>query len=307
MMKLDRILVYARGATADDPAVSRAFALARHSSARVMLLDVFNELPETFEPLLSSLPVVDAREEAERERRGELARIAETLAHHGIHADFDIRWGQPPIELIQEIVSGRHDLLVTEDDRPRGVHALTHAIIRHCPVPVWMVKNAPHVPPPRVVAAVDPVGVMPGSFDRTVLEIAAGAAAAMDAELYVVHAWQPLHHEFEWLPDGFRRLSEKQDILESTRSRHASAVANLVRSVLPRLQQDRCRLVEGPADRAVLEAVEDIGADLLVLGTARSALYARFLLGKTAEGIVEQTPISILAVKPDGFVTTVSS
>ena len=67
MMKADRILVHTRGSSADDPAVSRAFALAKRCGSRLMLVDVFDELPAAFGPLLSSLAMADAREEAERE------------------------------------------------------------------------------------------------------------------------------------------------------------------------------------------------------------------------------------------------
>lgn len=306
MMKADRILVLARGSSADDPAVSRAFALAKRSGSRLLLIDVFDELPEAFEPLLSSLSITDAREEAERERRGQLAHIARVLGEHGVPASVDVRWGRPVIELVQEAINGGHDLLVMEDDLPRGIHAVTQSIVRHCPVPVWIVKTAPHAPPPRVVAAVDPIGPTAGSFDRKVLETAAVAAEILGAELYIVHAWQPLHDEFEWLPDGFRQLSEKKDVIEETRARHAHAVESMVRSVLQHMPANRYRLVEGPPADAVLEAVDEIGADLLVIGTARSALYARLLLGKTAETILERVPISVLAVKPDGFVSPVS-
>jgi universal stress protein E len=306
MMKADRILVHVRGSSADDPAVSRAFALAKRSRSRLMLLDVFDELPGVYEPLLSSLSTADAREEAQRERRGQLARIAALLHDHGVPSDFDVRWGRPAIELVQEVISGNHDLLVMEDDKPRGIHTVTNSVVRHCPAPVWIVKRSLHAPPPRILAAVDPIGPTPGAFDGKVLEIAAAGADSMDAELFVVHAWQPLHDEFEWLPDGFRRLAEKNDVIAETHMRHAHAVEAMIRSMLPHLGKDRYRLVEGPAADAVLEAVDETGADLLVIGTARSALYARLLFGKTAERILDHVPISILAVKPNGFVSPVS-
>jgi universal stress protein E len=306
MMRARRILVYARGHSASDPAIARAFAIASRSGSELTLLDVFNELPGEFEPLLSSLSISDAREEAERERRGQLSHIAGALHEFGTRVHFSVRWGHPAIEIVQEAIRGKHDMLILEDDRPRGVSALTQSIVRHCPVPVWIVKNAPHAPPPRVLAAVDPIGPVPGTFDRQVLEVAAAAAKALDGELYVVHAWQPLHDEYEWLPDGLRRLSEKKDVIAETRARHAHAVEIMLRSVLPHPEADRFRLVEGPAAQAVLETVRETGADLLVIGTARSAMYAPLLLGKTAETILEHVPVSVLAVKPNGFVSPMS-
>lgn len=307
MLKADRILVFVGGTSADDPAVSRAYSLARNGGSRVMLLDVFDELPSEFEPLISSLKMKDAREEAQRERRGQLSRICEHLHEHGVAAHFDVRWGRPAIELVHEAVTGGHDLLVMEDDLPRGIRAATQSVVRHCPTPVWVVKDAPHVPPPRVLAAIDPIGAGPGAFDRRVLETASGAAQALGAELYVVHAWQPLHDEFGWLPVDVRRMSESEEFIEETRARHAHAMEAVVRSVLPRLPAQNQWLVEGPPARAVLDAASDIGADLVVIGTARSALYARVLIGKTAETILESVGVSVLAVKPDGFVSPLSA
>ena len=306
MLKADRILVCMCGSSADDPAISRAFAVARRSGSRLMLLDVFDELPPEFEPLLSSLRMKDAREEAERERRGQLSRICQHLHEHAVAAHFDVRWGRRAIELVHEAATGSYDLLILEDDLPRGIRASTQSIVRHCPAPVWVVKSAPHAPPARVAAAVDPIGAGPGAFDRKVLEIAAGAAESMDAELYVVHAWQPLCDEFGWLPAEVRKLSETRDFVEETRARHARAVESVVRSVLPRLPEENRLLVEGSPAEAVLEASSEIGADLLVVGTARSALYARVLIGKTAETILENVAVSVLAVKPDGFVSPLS-
>jgi nucleotide-binding universal stress UspA family protein len=305
-MRVRRILVYARGSSTDDPAIARALSLATHAGAELKLLDVFNELPEEFEPLLSSLSISDAREEAERERRGQLSHLADALHERGIRVHFSVRWGQPAIEIVQEAIGGKHDLLVMEDERPHGVCALTQSIVRHCPLPVWVVKKAPHAPPLRVLAAVDPIGPVPGAFDRQVLEIAAAAAKALHAELYVVHAWQPLHDEYKWLPDDLRQLSAKKDVIAQTRERHARAVEIMLRSLLPHPEPDRFRLVEGPAAHVVLETVKETGADLLVIGTARSATYAPLLLGKTAETILEHVPVSVLAVKPNGFVSPMS-
>jgi len=307
MLKADRILVFVGGASADDPAVSRAYQLARHSGSRLVLLDVFDELPPEFEPLISSLRMKDAREEAQRERRGQLSHICEYLHDHGVAAHFDVRWGRPAIELVHEAATGSHDLLVMEDDLPRGIRAATQSVVRHCPTPVWVVKDAPHAPPPRVLAAIDPIGAGPGAFDRRVLETASGTAEALGAELYVVHAWQALHDEFAWLPLDVRRMSESEEFIEETRARHAHAMESVVRSVLPRLPAANQWLVEGPPAPAVLDAASEIGADLLVIGTARSALYARVLIGKTAETILENVTVSVLAVKPNGFVSPLSA
>ncbi len=299
------ILVFTRGESTDDPALSRAFAVAKRFRARVRLVDVLNDIPAGWEPLLASFPVGEARQEAERTRRAQLERMAGTLHDHGLDASSTVRWGGVGLEVVREAIERRSDLVVMEDDRASGLDRAARAVVRQCPVPVWVVKNAPHVPPPRVLAAVDSGDGTHASMEERIVEAAMTAADAMGAEVFVVHAWRPIEEEFEWLPDGFRRQAEKQLVLQETRLRHERAIADLVHGKLPRLPDERVRVVQGvPAD-VILEVAEEIGADLIVLGTARHADSARLILGTTAEVIVERTPVSILALKPDGFISPV--
>ncbi len=304
MTPIERILVYTHGTTVDDPAVCRAFSIAKHVGARLVLLDATAGFPVGREALLATLEIHDAREEAERERRAHLAEMARILHSHGVYADIDMKWGRPAVEVVREAVHRHCQLVVLEDDRTLGLDAVSRAIVRQCPVPVWVVKTSPHAPPPRVLAAIDPVGEI-GTLDDRLLDAASLAADTMGAELYVVHAWQPLQEELDWLPAGFRRMTERSAVLDATHTRHAKAVADLIKKKLPRLPADRVRVVEGSPTSVVLETIDEIGADLIVFGTARVAEFAGLLLGKTADAIAERTPISILAVKPDGFVSPV--
>jgi universal stress protein E len=304
MAALERILVFTHGTSVDDPAVCRAFSIAKRVGAHLILLDATAGFPVGREALLATLEIHDAREEAERERRGHLSEMARILHSHGVHAEIDMRWGRPAVEVVREAVDRRCQLVVLEDDRALGLDAVSRAVVRQCPVPVWVVKTSPHAPPPRVLAAIDPVGEI-GTMDDRLLDAASMAADTMGAELYVVHAWQPLQEELDWLPAGFQRMAEQSVGPNATHARHTKAVADLVAKKLPRLAADRVRVVEGSPTSVVLETIDEIGADLIVFGTARVAEYAGLILGKTADAIAERTPISILAVKPDGFVSPV--
>ena len=61
---------------------------------------------------------------------------------------------------------------------------------------------------------------------------------------------------------------------------------------------------ESPSVRdALMDHVAKVGADLVVLGTRGKSGLRELLIGTTAEKIVQYAPCSILAVKPDDFVT----
>lgn len=306
MNALERILVYTRGATPDDPAVSRAVAIARRWGGRVRLMDVFAELPPGWEPLLASLDMGDAREEAERERRGELEKIAGHLRAQGIHAETDLHWGRPVVEVVRAAVQGRHHVVVLADGQPRGVRGPVWAILRECPAPVWVVKPVVHARPVRVLAAVAPVSHEPAELDRRVLAIAGAAAETMGGELHAVHAWQPIHEAIEWLPNGMRLHAQKAKALREARDRHEKWVHELVAAAWPHHPHTRTHLVEGAPSEAVLRVADEIGADLVVFGTARSPDHPGMYVGTTAEAIIEHTRVSIIAIKPEGFVPSVT-
>jgi nucleotide-binding universal stress UspA family protein len=186
------------------------------------------------------------------------------------------------------------------------VYAVTRSFLHECPTAVWVVKKAPHALPARVLAAVAPESATPTPLDRKILRAAVAAAEVLGAELRVVHAWQPLDEAVEWLPTGVRLRADKARAMEEARARHARWFTDLVAAELSHHPSERTHLVEGVPGEAVLEAAEKTGADLIVFGTARTPDHPGMYVGSTAETIIERTPVSILAIKPDGFVSPVS-
>lgn len=58
------------------------------------------------------------------------------------------------------------------------------------------------------------------------------------------------------------------------------------------------REVAGPADRALLDAVREYGADLVVVGfRGTSSLWEEFVLGSVSRSIVQSSPVPVLVVK----------
>ena len=53
----------------------------------------------------------------------------------------------------------------------------------------------------------------------------------------------------------------------------------------------------GPADRAILRAVEVVRPDLVVMGTHGRSGYNRFLMGSTTEKVVRKIPVPLLVVR----------
>jgi nucleotide-binding universal stress UspA family protein len=65
-------------------------------------------------------------------------------------------------------------------------------------------------------------------------------------------------------------------------------------------------LVKGWARKAVPALAKQIEVDLVVMGTVARTGIPGFIMGNTAEIILNQIDCSVLAIKPPGFVTSVT-
>ena len=58
------------------------------------------------------------------------------------------------------------------------------------------------------------------------------------------------------------------------------------------------KVVNGPANRAIVEEAEDWGADLIVMGTHGYGFWNRAMLGSVSNSVVHHAPCSVLVVRP---------
>jgi nucleotide-binding universal stress UspA family protein len=79
----------------------------------------------------------------------------------------------------------------------------------------------------------------------------------------------------------------------------------LAKSFGDRLDSARIELRKGDAEDIIPQFVVSEGIDLVVMGTVARTGLAGFVIGNTAERLLQRLVCSVLAVKPDGFVSPV--
>lgn len=67
----------------------------------------------------------------------------------------------------------------------------------------------------------------------------------------------------------------------------------------------RVHLIEGWARKEIPVLAKRIDADLVVMGTVARTGLAGFIMGNTAETILNRIGCAVLAIKPPGFATPV--
>ncbi|MGH0034973.1 MAG: universal stress protein [Myxococcota bacterium] len=117
-------------------------------------------------------------------------------------------------------------------------------------------------------------------------------AKRFDAELHLVHAFDvpvPMVTPYEVaVPTGF---------VEQAREAAKKRLQELEEKVRAAGSDVHAHLTEAPAAHAVARAAEELGVDLIVMGTRGNTGLKHVILGSVAERTLRLAPCSVLTVK----------
>jgi nucleotide-binding universal stress UspA family protein len=150
-------------------------------------------------------------------------------------------------------------------------------------------------------------------MNHEILALAGALALSEFAELHVVSVWEALGENF--LRGAFMNAPEERvaAYVEHARQRNAASLEALMRELSDILGRDAAdyvqpkkHLVKGWARREIPALAEQLEVNLVVMGTVGRTGIPGFIMGNTAESILEQLDCSVLAIKPPGFITPVA-
>jgi universal stress protein E len=277
-------------------AADHALALAPTLGASVLLLhssasdEVWDEPTGRY---------VDVPEGLNGLGRAALDAALERFLDAGIPADLAISPERPALAIIQRVLSDGIDLVISGKRNEPGpgrpwLGSVSRKLLRKCPCPVWVVKPDCEPSPRHILAATDLTAV----GDR-VVEVAILVADRCDAALHLVHTFQrPLAVQME---DGaeISRFAREQIARRRLELERQIADARYAREVTIDVG------IDSPTN-AILACNERLDPDLVVMGTVSRGGIAGFLVGNTAERLLDRLDCSLLTVKPDDFVCPVS-
>lgn len=308
MKRFKNILVYA-GTGQPETAVSRATTLALENKARLTLMDVVKPLPRTL-GMMTDMATPDELEKlVAAERRRKLHDIAADFSDTGVTLDVVVAIGDPATEITRQVINDDHDLVVKTADgfsaaAGRIFGSVAKSLLRLCPCPVWLLKPEIHGEFDQVLAAIDVESEDRSHADlnRQILELAFSIAQRDNAQLHIVAAWQL------WMEDSMRRHAG-DDAVDSIRKDHEAKVHQALDELLQAPFADahdiRVHMRHGSPASVIRSIADDVEADLLVMGTVCRTGVAGFLIGNTAETVMPDATCSLLALKPDDFVSPV--
>ena len=267
--------------------IRQAADIAKHNGVKLYVCHVLPDLMSV-RPLFPHLMLDSAFKSAEFEaeaRKQLIARVGAFISPESEDCEVLIEHGAEYSAIVEAAErAGSALIVVGHGSQERGVSGIAERTVRYARCPVLVAR------PSRegcVLAATD------FSDPATpAVEAAAAAAERRGKDLYIIHAFDVLR--FSLAPDASSMPSLlPADICGEMEKVLQKRLDDVVREVSAKSGI----LVREAPDTAILDAADDLPADLIVVGTHGKKGLSRLALGSVAEAVVRRAACSVLVVR----------
>jgi len=311
MQNFRDILYVSHGISEETEPLKQALNLASHNQAKVNALIVCPAFPPAMQIYQEQyeISLKQRLEKLIQNTKQELTNAAGELV-----VNITVESGEAPADrVIRYVLRNAFDLVIKQaeqQENSKGFKAIDMELLRKCPCPVWLCRPSAHSANETCVAvAIDPENQMPAARDLSLrlLMLSRSLADKFNSQLTVISCWD---YEFEGYlhHSALTQITEEEikNIVMNTQHHHRLELDELIRQsgITGRLQVHHIR---GRAEEMIPQYVENQNIDILVMGTLARTGIAGFFIGNTAENIVQKLNCSLVALKPNGFVSPVKA
>lgn len=308
MKRFKNILLVHDQRASGQSTLDRAIALAEQNQASLTVIHVLKQLPRDYRMLVTAIPPKEIMEIVVREHTLLLEQyIARFTKGTGIR--YKVVVGKEFVEIIKEVLRGNHDLVIKTARGMGGAIGMLFGttamhLLRKCPCPVWLMKPSQEQRIGRIMAAVDvvPPDGEENNLNNKIMELATSLAQTENSELHFVHAWEKPEVNL-W--GGGYYSGDIKNLQNDAKNMHAKWLDDYLGEY--DLQHHNCHkhLLEGWAADVIITFAQQHQVDLIVMGTICRTGIPGFFIGNTAEKILHSIDCSVMAVKPEGFISPV--
>ncbi|MCG8415971.1 MAG: universal stress protein, partial [Pseudomonadales bacterium] len=220
-----------------------------------------------------------------------MEELVAELCADGYSITCEVGWAHPRYELIVKLAQEFGADLLVQHCRAYGtvkhLH-LTHdswELVRHCPVPLLLVKDGDWGDDIVLMTAVDPLHShnKPLQLDDDLITAAQTIAGITNGDAHVVHAYAESARPFA--PAG--RIKDEHE-----------AAFNELMANYDFDDAHKHLIDESPID-ALQHYGEKINSDLVIMGAISRSRIREALVGSTAESVLDYIKTDILIIKPN--------
>lgn len=311
------VLAVCDGGQGDAVTLSLAADIVRDSGGRIMIMGLVE--PPSDLARLARHAGLDPQQAVDRLIAEEHQRLLAMASGLSVPHEIEVCSGKPFLEIIRDVIAGSRDLVIKAAEAwagaPRSLFTSTDQhLLRKCPAPVWLHMPDMAKPARSVLAAVD-VDLDAASQPETlsalnthVVETAAKMAQLTGATLHVLHAWSAPAVGMMWMwsnsPDPKQEVDAYlQSVLDQSRTNLDQLTRGL--SVPSRFLQAHSE--RGDARDIIPRKVNELGIDILVMGSVARTGVPGLIIGNTAEDVLNRVDCSVVIVKPPGYVSPIKT
>ena len=309
MKRFKNILFVADNLGNGTEALERAASLAQRNEARLTVVGLVRV--STLDALIDhkTISLGALQQKLVVERTAQLEEAIAALGGDTLDTSVKVILGNSFVEIVQEVLRNDHDLVIKSAERLAGTSTTWFGsndmhLMRKCPCPVWIVKPTRGHRYERILAAVDttPADSRQDDLNRLIMDLATSLTRQEDAELHVVHAWNLQGDDWTAARAALTE-TEVTSITEEVRGRHQEAFEELLSDYEAEDLRMRSHLIEGRSGVVIPAQARRQDVGLIVMGTVARTGIPGFIIGNTAENVLNQVNCSVLTVKPLGFKT----
>lgn len=240
---------------------------------------------------------------------------------HRLRMQLEVVTGTVFLEVIRAVLRNGHDLVIKPAESQNFFKRLFGSndmhLLRKCPCPLWLMKPQEKPVYKCIMAAVDfdPLQekmTEQDELNERILALSSSLALLNGASLHVVHAWVAFA-ERTMRARGGSAGNTIGIYLEKEYISRQKLLMGLGETLRKTIGADayhslsvHFHLPKGSAQKMIPEVAVKLGADIVVMGTVARTGISGFIIGNTAETILNQLECSVLAIKPAGFITPVT-
>jgi len=297
MDALRNILVLMEPGSESQPAFDAALVLARRFGARLELLMVdYQDLHAAyFSPPTATLQ--EFHDSVMAAHHHVLERYTKQAADAGVTALCEALWGTPFHEIVLgRVAATRPDVVVKHSVHHNRIERTLFTgsdwhLIRDCPAPLLLVKDAARLESARILVCVDPMHAhdKPAALDHHLLDTAALLAGPLGAEVHALHVFS-IPTPVSVIGDAYIAAAAVTPTDATVENATAALRVLATRHALP---PDRARLRVGRPAREILEEASAIEAGIVIMGAVSRGRLDRWFVGSTAEAVLDRLACNV--------------
>jgi len=311
MQRFHNILFVSHGIRDETEALQLAIKLASKNEAQLRILIISPPFPDTLSEYKISYEesLIDKMNKAIQSAKSGLG-----FSKKKISIDIEVDCGTAPdIRIIRHVLKNSHDLLIKVAETPEGMtgfKALDMGLLRKCPCALFLYRPLKHtLQDIRIAVAVDPKDEEPAAQDLSLclLALSYSLNTLYQGKLSILSCW-------EFVLENYLRnnvlIKISEDELEKMVVEEQQAHGLLLRELIKRSQipgEYQIEYLKGQPEEVIPSIITHKKIDILVMGTVARTGISGFIIGNTAENILQKIDCSLLALKPLGFVSPVNA